>query len=124
MPTKPIKTSEETYLRVIDRLPHPSEMEHDCHFYGFELETAFWDAVYKRHREWKGEVGLLVEKRDVRRLVRFWNRYGGRDDVWLYDFMLQRTAEAPQYMPRPMTEEEELDAMLYDIFGFDWWKED
>ena len=43
--------------------------------------------------------------------------YGGH--CWLDE---QRT-EAPQYMPRPMTEEEELDAMLYDIFGFDWWKE-
>ena len=115
---------EDVYLRVKERLPRPCEMLHDCHFYGFELEREFWDAVYKRHREWKGRVGLLIETRDVRRLVRFWNRYGGRDDVWLYDFMLQRTAEVPPYMPRPMTEEEELDALLYDIFGFDWWKED
>lgn len=112
------------FYRVVKKLPPPWKVKLDHHFYGFELESDFWRAVNTLHKQWGGETGLLVGKRGDLRQLRFFNRYGGRDDVWLYSFMLRRTAEAPPYMPRPMTEEEELDAMLYDVFGFDWWKED
>lgn len=101
------------YYRIKEKL---KDVPRDYHEYGFESDNQFLNAVYARHHAYKGKVGESVCKKPARRQLRIRNIYGSYEDVWFYDFMLERTT-APMKndgMTRNPIEEE-----LDNAFGFD-----
>ena len=101
------------YYRVKVKL---KDIPLDYHSYGFESENQWLGAVYERQLKYKGEVGESIEKKPARRKLRIRNIYGSYEDVWFYDFMLERTTPPIQNTETRTNQiEEELD----NAFGFD-----
>lgn len=105
--------SDNSYYRVTRKFPQVPE---DYHQYGYENRHPFVCTICSLHERWKGEVGLLLDKRPGRVHIRFRNKYNYTDDVWFFDFMVERAAPPPRRTEDYNSEQEKF---LDEIYGFD-----
>ena len=101
------------YHRVLHRL---SAVPQDHHFWGYETDNDFLSAVSRLHKRWKDKIGKQVGERHGFKLLRFYNRYGTYEDVWIPLFMLERV---PPPIETPHNANDTIEEELDHIFGFD-----
>lgn len=99
--------------RILHRLKN---IPQDPHFYGYESENDFLNAISVLHRAWKDRVGRQIDERHGFVRLRIYNQYRTYKDVWFPKFMLERTvvSEKPEH-----DADSDMGADLDDVFGFD-----
>ncbi len=99
-------------------LPRLRDVPADHHQYGYETELAFAEAIHKLFQQWRDQVGECIDMRYGFHRLRFYNCYGGHEDVWFPNFMLRQTAPPKGYSVQDEAEAE-IERALDEAFGFD-----
>ena len=108
---------ERKFYQVITDLYHLRLPDH--HQYGYETERDFLHALYQLRDYWKERIGECIEERYTFRLLRFHDTPGGKpDEAWLPDCLLAQV-DTPDYMMESDSSDDEIEAELDRIFGFD-----
>lgn len=80
------------YYRVKKKLKL-QDIPKDFHEWGYEDENTFLSGLNALHTLWKGWTGRCLEDLHRFRRLRFRNAYGGYEEAWLPDFMLEATPD-------------------------------
>lgn len=105
------------FCRVKEKL---SDIPRDHHWYGYENEYDFSRDLRRLHARWKGKTGEKIGEKHGFARIRFVGQYGDASCSWIPDFMLERVPEPL----REVGDGDDMEELLDDIYGFDWWKED
>lgn len=104
------------FYRVVPDFTNMPTQEY--HFYGYETENDFYQALLRLINRWQNRVGEAVEEKSRFLLLRFHDTPGGHpDEAWLPQFVLE-----PAIVPDCFQEEESPDASekeLNHAFGFE-----
>lgn len=92
------------------------DIPRDFHEWGYEDEHTFLSGLHALHALWKGLTGRCIEERHRFRRLRFRNVYGGYEEAWLPDFMLEAAPDPGELKGKGTSSTEDL---LNKAFGMD-----
>ena len=109
------KPRREVYRVLSDIRNAPTQ---NYHFYGYETENDFYQALCRLIARWHDRIGEAVEERNGFRRIMFHDTPGGKaDEVWLPRYLLEQ-AEDPGYSQEHGILDE-TEPALNEAFGFD-----